>query len=157
MDFQIENEPSDDSEYAEMDFRQIDESIQDISKGMRRGDWAYLGRHPEIRAIVRFIIMEAAKNKKQKCIFRFVADLFQEKNKKMLQRLINKQLKWVNKQVKSGKWSPADGAMSFTATSETSLGAVKKSSCEHDLKNAKSDDDLPSQKNQCPENYQPNC
>ncbi|XP_064538175.1 uncharacterized protein LOC135428252 [Drosophila montana] len=163
MDIRFASEPYDDSDSVETDedpdqatneedLKQIDETIQNISRNLRKGDWTYMGRHPEIRAIIRVIVTEAIK-KRPKNIFNFAADLFSHKKQKKLTKMINKQLKWVNSQVRSGAWSPADGVMLFPETSSSSFDG-KKPDCEVPLNKAFSDCEV---ENQCPENFKPSC
>ncbi|XP_030554281.1 uncharacterized protein LOC115757948 [Drosophila novamexicana] len=165
MDIRFASEPYADSGSAETDedpdqatneedLKRIDETIQNISRNLRKGDWTYLGRHPEIRAIIRVIVTEAIKQRPEN-IFSFAADLFNPKKQKILTKMINKQLKWVNSQVRSGAWSPADGVMLFPDTSSSSFDG-KKSDCEVPLKEA-FDCDLHQMENQCPENFKPSC
>ncbi|TDG49162.1 hypothetical protein AWZ03_004462 [Drosophila navojoa] len=127
----------------------IDNTIKNISRNLRKGDWTYLGRHPEIRAIIRVIIMQAVKQKPSD-IFAFAADLFSIKKQKQLIKLINKQLKWVNKLIHKGNWSAVDGAMLFSESSDCHM----KKEC--------SGMDQPLEtifevKNMCPENFKPSC
>lgn len=95
---------SEENSYDE-DMIYIDNTIKNISRNLRKGDWTYLGRHPEvfmaiynllkhlfirfqIRAIIRVIIMQAVKQK-PKNIFIFAADLFSIKKQKHLTKLVN--------------------------------------------------------------------
>ncbi|XP_017866634.1 PREDICTED: uncharacterized protein LOC108616157 [Drosophila arizonae] len=139
---------SEENSYDE-DMIYIDNTIKNISRNLRKGDWTYLGRHPEIRAIIRVIIMQAVKQK-PKNIFTFAADLFSIKKQKQLTKLINKQLKWVNKLIHKGNWTAVDGVMLFSESSECRM----KAECP--------DRDLPIEavfevKNMCPENFKPSC
>ncbi|KAH8320564.1 hypothetical protein KR067_005273 [Drosophila pandora] len=126
------------------------ETIRDISRNMRKDDWSYLQRHPEVRAIIRVIVSEAVKEKPENIYF-FAAALFQCENEKKLVDLINKQLQWVNEQLRGGAWNPADGVFNFPESSESDF-----------------DDKCPPKPNPatvpedqdelvCPENFKPKC
>ncbi|XP_060657504.1 uncharacterized protein LOC132792246 isoform X2 [Drosophila nasuta] len=96
---------------------QIEETIKNVSRNMRKGDWTYLCRHPEI----------------------------------------NKQLKWLSAQVKSGTWTPADGALHFPESSSSSFD-LKKTACEQ----PKNDeeivlDEMYLKTHMCPDHFKPSC
>ncbi|KAL7736308.1 hypothetical protein ACLKA6_014785 [Drosophila palustris] len=126
---------------------------------MRKGDWTYLCRHPEVRAIIRVIITEAIKTH-PKNIYTFAADLFHCTNHKKISKKINKQMKWMNMQLKSGTWTPADGLMNFPESSSSTLN-LKNKECEQAF-NKDTDketvlDDLYLKQHMCPDNYKPSC
>lgn len=62
-------------------------TIRDISRNMRKDDWSYLQRHPEVRAIIRVIVSEAVKENPEN-IYLFAASLFQCENEKKLVDLV---------------------------------------------------------------------
>ncbi|ALC41848.1 CG34021, partial [Drosophila busckii] len=140
------------------DFNKIDETIKIISKNLRKGDWSYLYQHLEVRAIIRVIVTEAIKQRPEN-IFKFTADLFNCRNSKSLIAKINKQLKWLKKQMNDGVWSPAEGAVSFSQSSTSSF-TTKKQDCDDfkkDSDDVDSDCDLMPNKNACPETFKPSC
>ncbi|XP_017039129.1 uncharacterized protein LOC108086656 [Drosophila ficusphila] len=128
------------------------DTIGNISRNMRKDDWTYLQSHPEIRAIIRVITTEAIKAKPSN-IYHFAASLFDcDKDQELVEK-INKQLKWVNEQLKGGTWNPADGNMFFSSSSENPSENDRK--CQN---NFNSTEKLEvSEKLVCPENYKPNC
>ncbi|XP_017115345.1 uncharacterized protein LOC108137916 [Drosophila elegans] len=128
------------------------ETIGNVSRNMRKDDWTYLQRHPEIRAIIRVITSEAIKAKPSN-IFHFTAKLFSCENDEELVEKINKQLKWVNEQLRRGTWNPADGDVSFPESSETS--SENKPNCETVFETSKNLD--VSERLVCPENFKPSC
>ncbi|KAH8405742.1 hypothetical protein KR215_008264 [Drosophila sulfurigaster] len=135
---------------------QIEETIKNVSRNMRKGDWTYLCRHPEVRAIIRVITTEAIK-KHPKNIYKFAADLFNCNNQKRICKKINKQLKWIHAQVKSGTWTPADGALHFPESSSSSFD-LKKTACEQ----PKNDeeivlDEMYLKTHMCPDHFKPSC
>ncbi|KAH8285073.1 hypothetical protein KR054_004679 [Drosophila jambulina] len=130
-------------------------TIAAVSKNMRKDDWIYLQRHPEIRAIIRVIITEAI-NAQAKDIYQFIADLFGADNDKNLIEKINRQLAAVNEQVREGAWTTADGNMSFPDSTQKS--SESDSTCPANNLNAGT-----TQKDEefvrpvCPENFKPSC
>ncbi|XP_034477536.1 uncharacterized protein LOC117784047 [Drosophila innubila] len=156
----IESDSDENSDYdngvIEEDLTKIDETIKNVSRNMRKGDWTYLCRHPEVRAIIRVIVMEAIK-KNPENIYTFAADLFHCTNNKNICKKINKQMKWINRQVKSGTWTPADGLMLFPETSSSSLNS-KKTECEEPFNKEDSEcDEIFLKHHMCPDNYKPSC
>ncbi|KAH8325452.1 hypothetical protein KR074_001837 [Drosophila pseudoananassae] len=125
-------------------------TINDISRNMRKDDWAYLQRHPEIRAIIRVIVSEAVKDKPENIYF-FAAELFQCENEKKLVDLINKQLQWVNEQLRGGAWNPADGIFNFPESSESEV----EHKCSNKPMPGMGIEDEPDLV--CPENFRPKC
>ncbi|KAH8398985.1 hypothetical protein KR222_008027, partial [Zaprionus bogoriensis] len=140
------------------DLNRIDEIITTISRNSRKSDWSYLCRHPEIRAIIRVIIMEAVKNDPQN-IFIFAAELFDCSNRKRLITLINKQMKWMKCQLKSGEWAPAEGVKIFPETSSDSSINPMKTTCETPIFHAESSEcgEILSKPGVCPDNFRPSC
>ncbi|BFG05124.1 uncharacterized protein DMAD_03936 [Drosophila madeirensis] len=127
-------------------------TIGNISRNMRKGDWTYLQRHPEIRAIIRTIITEAIE-KKPNDIFQFAANLFQCNNEPVIVRKINKQLRLVNRQLRGGQWSPADGEIVFSETSD--VFTEVKSECKPILKQTVVN--VQPNESVCSENFKPGC
>ncbi|XP_022229457.1 uncharacterized protein LOC111078857 [Drosophila obscura] len=127
-------------------------TIGNISRNMRKGDWTYLQRHPEIRAIIRTIITEAIE-KKPSNLFQFAANLFHCSNELVLVPKINKQLRLVNKQLRGGHWSPADGEILFSESSDA-LTEVKP---ECKLITLKQTVDVQPSGPVGPENFKPSC
>ncbi|XP_017002703.2 uncharacterized protein [Drosophila takahashii] len=126
------------------------ETIGNISRNIRKDDWTYLQRHPEIRAIIRVITTEAIKAKPSN-IYHFTANLFTcERDEEMVEK-INKQLKWVNEQLRGGTWNPADGDIPFPETSETS----SENNCQTDFDTTAKLD--VTERLLCPDNYSPRC
>ncbi|XP_017068855.1 uncharacterized protein LOC108106375 [Drosophila eugracilis] len=126
------------------------ETIGNISRNLRKDDWAYLQRHPEIRAIIRVIISEAIKAKPSN-IYHFTANLFDCENDEIMVEKINKQLMWVNEQLRGGTWTPADGKIPFPESSDTS----SENSCNNNFDNTQKFN-VP-ERPVCPESYKPNC
>ncbi|EDW90797.1 uncharacterized protein LOC6530139 [Drosophila yakuba] len=122
-------------------------TIGNISRNMRKDDWTYLQRHPEIRAIIRVITAEAVKARPSN-IYQFAAKLFvSERDEEMVEK-INKQLKWLDEQLRGGTWSPAEGCAQFPESSETS----SETKCTTPAENLNV-----IEKEVCPENFKPNC
>ncbi|KAH8301618.1 uncharacterized protein [Drosophila kikkawai] len=128
-------------------------TIATVSRNIRKDDWTYLQRHPEIRAIIRVITMEAI-NAKASNIHQFVADLFSSENDKELIEKINRQLKAVNEEMREGIWTNADGAMNFPESSENS--SENNSDCPTPKLNDNNQKDE-FVKPVCPENFKPSC
>ncbi|XP_016947409.1 uncharacterized protein LOC108022790 [Drosophila biarmipes] len=126
------------------------DTIGTISRNIRKDDWAYLQRHPEIRAIIRVITTEAIKEKPSN-IYNFTANLFTPDRDEEMVEKINKQLKWLNEQLRGGSWNPADGDSPFSETSDTS----SENHCPTDLNTTEKMD--MTEGLLCPENYKPNC
>lgn len=138
------------------DLNKIDETIRNVSKHMRKGDWTYLCRHPEVRAIIRVIVTEAIKEHPEN-IYTFAAGLFNCNNHKNICKKINKQMKWIDAQQKSGAWKPADGIMLFPESNSSSLNS-KNSECEELFKKEDSRcDDIFLKQHMCPDNFKPSC
>ncbi|XP_017151286.1 uncharacterized protein LOC108161520 [Drosophila miranda] len=130
-------------------------TVGNISRNMRKGDWTYLQRHPEIRAIIRTIITEAIE-KKPSNIFQFAANLFQCNNELELVRKINKQLKLVNQQLRGGNWGPADGEMLFTESSD--VFTELKAECKSNFLNQTVEPQMKETRDPVgPENFKPSC
>eukprot|EP00099_Drosophila_melanogaster_P000823 NP_001033942.1 uncharacterized protein Dmel_CG34021 [Drosophila melanogaster] len=126
------------------------ETIGNISRNMRKDDWTYLQRHPEIRAIIRVITAEAVKAKPSN-IYQFTANLFgSERDEEMVEK-INKQLKWLEEQLRGGTWNPDEGCAPFPESSETS----SETKCQTNF-NTTASFNIP-EKQVCPENYKPDC
>lgn len=85
-------------------------SLDRIKKQLHRGNWSYLCRHPELRAIIRVFLHELI-NKQPENMFEFSAALFNCNNSPLLVTKINQQLKRVNNQLKNSHWSQYDGEM----------------------------------------------
>ncbi|KAH8384606.1 hypothetical protein KR093_002642 [Drosophila rubida] len=113
---------------SEEDLVPIDETVKNVSRNMRKGDWAYLCRHPEVRAIIRVIVTEAIRTH-PKNFYKFVADLFCCSNQKKVCRKINKQIRWISLQGKSSSWMPADGPMEFSESSGSVDEIIKPTEC----------------------------
>ncbi|KAH8297452.1 hypothetical protein KR044_012081 [Drosophila immigrans] len=140
---------------SEEDFIQINETIQNVSRNMRKGDWAYLCRHPEVRAIIRVIATEAIKSQPQN-IYNFAAELFNCTNQKSVCKKINKQIKWIHSQVKHGAWTPADGPMLFPESSSSSINP-KKAECGQSNDDSTFDDEPYFKTDMCPDHVKPSC
>ncbi|EDV56341.1 uncharacterized protein LOC6546834 [Drosophila erecta] len=122
------------------------DTIENISRNLRKDDWTYLQRHPEIRAIIRVITAEAIKAQPSN-IYQFTADLFaSERDEEMVEK-INKQLKWLGEQLRGGTWNSAEGCAQFPESSETS-----ETKCPTPTENLNI-----IEKQVCPENYKPDC
>ncbi|XP_062128980.1 uncharacterized protein LOC133840868 [Drosophila sulfurigaster albostrigata] len=89
-----------------------------IQKQLRKGNWAYLSEHPEIRAIIR-VIMHQVINAKPENIRQFIADFFNCCHTPLLVPMINTQLMYVKEQLKRGRWSKFDGEMLFMESPST--------------------------------------
>ncbi|KAH8252251.1 hypothetical protein KR038_011281 [Drosophila bunnanda] len=129
-------------------------TIATVSRNMRKDNWIYLQRHPEIRAIIRVITMEVI-NAKASNIHQFIADLFKAENDKQLIEKINKQIKAVNEQLREGSWSNTDYGMSFPISTENS--SESDSNCPATKLNddtRKTDEFV---RPVCPENFKPSC
>ncbi|EDW77524.2 uncharacterized protein Dwil_GK24509 [Drosophila willistoni] len=96
------------------------ETIGNVSRNLRKSDWSYLHQHPEVRAIIRVIITEAISHN-PKNIFHFAAELFDCNNNQSLVAKINKQLKWIDEQLIGASYSPVDGEMLFSESSDISV------------------------------------
>ncbi|XP_030387302.1 uncharacterized protein LOC115633926 [Scaptodrosophila lebanonensis] len=137
------------------DVLKFNATVAHISRNMSKGNWTYLCKHPEIRAITRVILMEVIKTRPNN-IYRLAASLFHYENIKRTAEKINKQLKWVNEQLKGGAWVPADGEMLFTDSSEEALSlSVADDKCPQGA--FKSMCDVESEPKICPENFKPSC
>ncbi|KAH8411176.1 hypothetical protein KR222_009644 [Zaprionus bogoriensis] len=89
-----------------------------IQKQLRKGNWAYLSDHPEIRAIIR-VIMHQVINANPKNVRKFIADFFNCRRTPLLVPLINAQLKYVKEQLQRGRWSKFDAEMLFMESPST--------------------------------------
>ncbi|EDW29468.1 GL22846 [Drosophila persimilis] len=95
-------------------------TIPRIQKELRRGNWAYICQHPEIRAIVRVILQQAINAKSQpENIRKFVAEFFNCCRTPLLVPMINTQLKYVKEQLALGRWSAFDAETLFMETCST--------------------------------------
>uniref|UniRef100_A0A1B0AA63 Uncharacterized protein n=1 Tax=Glossina pallidipes TaxID=7398 RepID=A0A1B0AA63_GLOPL len=107
------------------------QSVDNIKKQMRKGNWTYIWRHPEIRAIIRVFLHELI-DKQPKNIYEFSAALFNCNNTPLLITKVNKQLQIVNKELKKGQWSHHDCDMVF-AESDSSHSLLSSSSVGPDI------------------------
>ncbi|KAH8379941.1 hypothetical protein KR009_008123 [Drosophila setifemur] len=95
-------------------------SISHIQKELRHGNWDYLCKHPEIRAIIRVILHQALNAKPSADNMRkFVADLINCSSNPLLVPMINTQLSYVKEQLKRGRWSQFDAEMLFMESPST--------------------------------------
>ncbi|EDV90305.1 GH23291 [Drosophila grimshawi] len=93
-------------------------SLDRIQKQLRKGNWAYISDHPEIRAIIR-VIMHQVINANPDNVRQFIADFFNCRRTPMLVQMINTQLKYVKEQLKRGRWSKFDAEMLFMESPST--------------------------------------
>ncbi|KAH8253061.1 hypothetical protein KR032_003404 [Drosophila birchii] len=130
-------------------------TIATVSRNMRRDNWIYLERHPEIRAIIRVITTECI-NAKASNIHKFIADLFSADNDKDMIEKINRHLKDINDQIREGTLSKDDRDMAFPDSPENSSDDI--SNCPatklNESANLKNDEYV---RPVCPENFKPNC
>ncbi|KAH8277598.1 hypothetical protein KR018_001923 [Drosophila ironensis] len=158
MDFKTSSAESENTQHSNYDHHKVVQenvakfyaTITNVSRSMRKDDWTYLQRHPEIRAIIRAVITEAVRVKPPNIIL-FAAEMFSSNNEQKLIELINQQLKWVNEQLRGGVWTPADGFFTFPESSSDSGD----NQCPPENKthaNLESEPDLA-----CPENFKPSC
>ncbi|EDW79542.1 uncharacterized protein Dwil_GK20535 [Drosophila willistoni] len=95
-------------------------SISKIQKEIRRGNWSYICHHPEIRAIIRVILREAVNiQPKGQDIRKFVANFVNCNQNPLLVPMINAQLKYVNEQLKRGRWGMYDAEGLFMESQST--------------------------------------
>ncbi|XP_068142666.1 uncharacterized protein [Drosophila tropicalis] len=138
------------------------ETIGNVSRSMRKSDWSYLQQHSEVRAIIRVIITEAIRHNPNN-IFHFAAELFDCDNNESLVAKINRQLKWIDQQLTGASYSPVDGEMLFSESSDISVTG-RKHECGDGFKKMSPDNVDNSEKSCvdakdtiCPENLKPNC
>ncbi|TMW48500.1 hypothetical protein DOY81_006427 [Sarcophaga bullata] len=93
-------------------------SVEHIKKQLQRGNWSYLSKHPELRAIIRVLLHELI-DKQPENIYEFAAALFNCNNTPLLVTKINQQLKWANEQKKRSHWSQYDGEEFFCEMGST--------------------------------------
>ncbi|XP_065354733.1 uncharacterized protein LOC135949188 [Calliphora vicina] len=93
-------------------------SLNQIKKQLHGGNWSYLCRHPELRAIIRVFLHELI-NKQPENINEFSAALFNCNNSPLLVTKINQQLRRVNENLKQSRWSQYDGEMFFSEIDST--------------------------------------
>ncbi|KAM7363751.1 uncharacterized protein ACRADG_000538 isoform 1-T1 [Cochliomyia hominivorax] len=84
--------------------------MEHIKKQLSRGNWSYLSRHPELRAIIRVFLNELI-NKEPENIYEFSVAFFNCNYSPLLVTKINQQLKRVNANLKQSHWSEYDGEM----------------------------------------------
>ncbi|KAH8386201.1 hypothetical protein KR200_001023 [Drosophila serrata] len=129
-------------------------TIATVSRNMRKDNWIYLQRHPEIRAIIRVITSEVI-NAKAPNIHQFIADLFKADNEKYLIEKINHQIKAVNEQMREGSWANADNGMTFPPSPENSTESD--SNCPATKLNVDTQKGDEFVRPVCPENFKPRC
>ncbi|TDG49704.1 hypothetical protein AWZ03_003942 [Drosophila navojoa] len=93
-------------------------SLPRIQKQLRRGNWAYIQEHPEIRAIIR-VILQHVINENPDNVRECVGEFFHCRRTRLLVPMINTQLKYVKEQLKRGRWSKFDAETLFMESPST--------------------------------------
>ncbi|XP_013112280.1 uncharacterized protein LOC106090587 [Stomoxys calcitrans] len=81
--------------------------MEPFQKGLTKGNYSYLKRHPELRAIIRVLLHEII-DKEPENIYEFSAALFNCNNIPFLVNMIKEKLELMKKKFKKGQSSPND-------------------------------------------------